>query len=626
MLTQFEIDKIRKAEGLPSLNQNGGVTVSLADRLGVNTPAPTPVAPEAPKDLIGRLGQDYANAIPNFMAEAGRKDSSTSNNPVIKTIENAGSATVSGLSTVFAPIGELIKSIHDTFNNNPNSVGNFTKDQIDSLPVVQDLKSLAQQHPEATRNLSTVTNLLLAVLGEKTGATDTALPKVGEIKTGTKEAVSAIKDATATQSSSDLAGTIAQGKTADIPAVQRTLSSLDTTGVKNTADLSKKIVEQIKPLAEQVDSALNKDTTVHKLKDLSLPETSASGATVKTNYVKEAINNLKELYTKTGDNVSAVNMRDLLKKANQKGLTYKEVNDLSRQYNSEFGSKAFSKVSGDPLTSVNAQKYENVRTGLKSTARQGMGGAEAKALDAKLSDLYDTQKLIDAQVERVNSQKQKTQPQGIIQKAVKGAVKTADLLTGSPLKAIGKEIGLGGGNSIDHLTLDKSIPKNLKLFREATAREASLAKGESAPATPAELKTSDGIFQHVKQNDGITVNSNGDMPDTGYVVSPSKATETKIPADSFSPESIIEFKKKWAKELAKPDAHFGVWKDGENYVLDVSTVVTDLNKALDIAKKGKQDAIFNLDTFKSIFTKDVLTPPKGRGNGVLNRELKNRTK
>lgn len=263
----------------------------------------------------------------------------------------------------------------------------------------------------------------------------------------------------------EIAGQIGQGKTSDIATTKRTLENLDTTGVNTYEDLQAKLQGEIKPLAQKVDAELAKDTTKKTLKELALDEKTSSGKVVKTNYVTEALDNLKELYQKTGDNVAMTEIVDLAKLAKKEGLTYKQVNDISRRYNSEFGSKAFSKVSGDPLTSVNAQKFENVRMGLKSTARQGLGGDEAKYFDSRLSDLYDTSKLIGKQVEKVNAEAQKTAKTGFIQTAIRKLIKTADTLTGSPLKAIAKEIGLKD-TTMSAMEIEKRLKKGLEVIKK----------------------------------------------------------------------------------------------------------------------------------------------------------------
>lgn len=166
------------------------------------------------------------------------------------------------------------------------------------------------------------------------------------------------------------------------------------------------------------------------------------------------------------------------------------------------------------------------------------------------------------------------------------------------------------------------------LGSEAEKSSAGAATGAAKSAADEvgnDLSSSQGIFDHIQQNDGITVNPDGSMPTKGYSVAPSKTTETKIPLDKFSPADIEAFQKKFAKQLAKPDAHLGAWNDGENIVLDVSHVVNDFKSAIDLAKKGKQDAVYDIGNGKSIYTSDVLTPATKR-KGSLTKELNKRAK
>ena len=141
-----------------------------------------------------------------------------------------------------------------------------------------------------------------------------------------------------------------------------------------------------------------------------------------------------------------------------------------------------------------------------------------------------------------------------------------------------------------------------------------------------DTKTVEGIASYIKENGGISINKKGEMPTEGYAVSPSKATETKIPVSEFTPQSIVDFQKQFAGALNKKNAYFGAWQDGDNIVLDVSQVYPDLGSALKVAQKGSQDAVFDISGGKSIFTKDVMTPAIGRKNGVLQKELKAREK
>ena len=62
---------------------------------------------------------------------------------------------------------------------------------------------------------------------------------------------------------------------------------------------------------------------------------------------------------------------------------------------------------GDALTSVNAKMFENTRSQLKQLARQGITGKAAQTADQAMSKLYNTQRLVQKNVEAVNKIQQK---------------------------------------------------------------------------------------------------------------------------------------------------------------------------------------------------------------------------
>ena len=154
--------------------------------------------------------------------------------------------------------------------------------------------------------------------------------------------------------------------------------------------------------------------------------------------------------------------------ARTNGLTRKEVNDISRVYGSEFGTKAFGKT-GEALTSTNAQAFENTRSGLKDVARQGLGGEEAKALDATLSAMYDTQLLVQKNVEAVTKLEQRIQERGLVEKAGYYVSKYADILTGGSLRGfVGGILPRGAGyKTMNALDIEQSLRKNLDIVEEA---------------------------------------------------------------------------------------------------------------------------------------------------------------
>lgn len=263
-------------------------------------------------------------------------------------------------------------------------------------------------------------------------------------------------------------GRILQGKTDDIAPAQKALSAIDTTGVKTRGELSEKLAEGIRRNSELVDQELLKDTGSYTLKDLAIKQVDNAGNEIATDYVGEALKNLDEMYGAIGDDVSKSNINLLAEKAATEGLTRKEVNDIARMYQEEFGSKAFGKT-GDALTSVNAQKYENVRSGLKETARAGLGGDEAKALDSVTSAMYNTKRLIDRGVEGVNALKQRVVDRGIMEKLGRKAVNMVNAITGGFLKsAVGAALPSNVGlKTLNWLDLEKKLGNDLKLIQKA---------------------------------------------------------------------------------------------------------------------------------------------------------------
>lgn len=263
-------------------------------------------------------------------------------------------------------------------------------------------------------------------------------------------------------------GQVLQGKTEDIEEGVKAFANLNIEGVKASTGLLKKIDDTISTLAKQVDDILAKDTTLTKLKDLVIEGKTAAGKIIKNNPVETGLKHLEELYTKTGDLVSAQNIKDILKKAKTVGLRRLEVNDASRVYGQEFGQKAFSKL-GDPLTSVNAQLFENTRKSLKEIARKGLGGSKAEALDKAMSSLYNTRTLIRKNVDAVTKLQQKIQERGLFEKIGHTVSKYGDILTGGSIRGlVGGLLPRGAGYKVmNALDLEAQLAKNLKIIQDA---------------------------------------------------------------------------------------------------------------------------------------------------------------
>lgn len=264
------------------------------------------------------------------------------------------------------------------------------------------------------------------------------------------------------------AGQILQGKADDVAEGIRSLSLIDTTGVKTFKELGGKISSKIKNLAQKVDADLALDTSKKILDDLVLTAKTNAGKVIKIRPVKNALSQLDELYTKIGDVVKQSEIRDLITKARQEGLTKLEINNLAREYGQEFGSKAFSKM-GDALTSVNAKLFENTRSQLKQLARQGITGKAAQTADQAMSKLYNTQRLVQKNVEAVNKIQQKINGRGLFEKIGNTVAKYGDLLTGGSIRGlVGGLLPRGAGYKVmNALDIEEVLGRNLKIINNA---------------------------------------------------------------------------------------------------------------------------------------------------------------
>jgi len=261
---------------------------------------------------------------------------------------------------------------------------------------------------------------------------------------------------------------VVQGETTDFKDAVKAISSIDIKNVKSSSELLGKLDENIPKLAEVVDQELMKDTGVYKLSDLATTAKTKTGIDVSINYVEEALKNLSELYETIADPVKKANIDELIVEARNNGLSRQEVNEISRIYNTEFGSKAFGK-NGDALTSINAQRYENVRKGLKTVARKGIGGEEAKLADEVISATYNTKRLVQKQVEALNKLQQKIKERKLLEKFGYIVAKTADIATGGVIRGVvGGILPRGVGYKVmNALDIEKALEENLKVINRA---------------------------------------------------------------------------------------------------------------------------------------------------------------
>lgn len=317
-------------------------------------------------------------------------------------------------------------------------------------PTVQPLSALEQQLKDLKAGAAKV-----STEAEKAAYSS----KIGEVQ----KAIETHPERTA-------AGKVVQGEVSDAALAARTLPKIDTAGVKTYSDLSGRLQSRITEDLAKVDkeyAASKTRTKLAKLKTTVESDVGGVKASAQINYVEEALKGLQELYFKTKDPASLARIKAVAEQARRQGLTADQINRIAREYGTEFGKKAFSARTGDPLTSTNAQAFENVRTGVKETARGFLKTDAAKALDKGVADMIKVKKLVDDMAEKVNKLEQRVTKRNVIEKVGRALGTAVDMATFGGLKAFvarifPSNVGLKVQNSID---LQNQLSSNLELLK-----------------------------------------------------------------------------------------------------------------------------------------------------------------
>ncbi len=286
--------------------------------------------------------------------------------------------------------------------------------------------------------------------------------KAGELAKGLGEKVSPSVTAP------ELVGKITQAAPNEIPKLQSGLSAIDTKGVKTFSDLSSKAQEAIDTNQAKVDEALNKNTTPLKVQSLATP-VKVGDTVLHHNYVLDAIDQLKNYYSKTNDIPNLQRMENLSTKLNPTkgvGLTLKEVNDLAREHGTALNAY---NANGELASGLTKQAAENTRAGLKETVRQAMPDDVTRGLDKQTSQMIKVKDAANEMATKVQQLQNKFQKAGVLQKFAGYAGKAGNVVSGGVLKGLFKGItGLGSveGQSLNAIDLEASLGKNLTKLNE----------------------------------------------------------------------------------------------------------------------------------------------------------------
>lgn len=258
-------------------------------------------------------------------------------------------------------------------------------------------------------------------------------------------------------------GEVVQGKIKDQPAAVSALGELDTSKVKTYKHLEETIDKRVSKHSTELDKLLDTKPFPRALDSLVVTE-KVGDTKVSQNFVKRALTQLEEVYTKGQDAGNVARIINIKKKAIKDGLTLKEINNIAKEYGSEFKNKAFSKVSKEPLTSVSADAFENTRQGLKKTFRDLLDDPRAIELDLKQSNLLHTKDLVSKMSENVNKLEQKLRKIGVVEKISAMTGKAINTLSFNTLKGLASSLLSKklADTTLDALQLEKLLKKNLK--------------------------------------------------------------------------------------------------------------------------------------------------------------------
>lgn len=427
----------------------------------------------------------YLNSFGNTINQ-GAQNITNDYNSLKSTPENSNERTLGAISLVGHTVGNIASTAGGLLGDAVSPIiPQVVKDKIGDVSqyINQKVDSIPGMTPEIHKSLGDVFNTLTLGLGaEGEGAVKSAASSVtknaieglpGAIDKGidaTRNTIESGKNLIKPSLTAEEAtGKIIQGTPEDIAPSTRAIKSLDDTSkIKTYKDLNDATNAKIKQLSSLQDTTLSKDTNSYKIQQLA---TKVGDTEAAHNYVNDAVQQLKEYYTKTNDIKNLQKIKSIETKIDPvkgKGLSLKEVNDLAKMHGSDLNGY---NANGELASGLTKQAAENTRQGLKNTIRNLMPDETSKNIDSKISDLYRLRDSSKDMMDKVNSITQKTTKQGVIPKivgkTVSKTIKGIDAITGNPLRAVGREMGnIGSSNTMSPLEIESNLRKYLSAINK----------------------------------------------------------------------------------------------------------------------------------------------------------------
>ncbi len=570
-------------------------SAGIAEKFGRPTIEKKPNIVERVKNNIQEKGNQVQEQI-SGTGEYANKNS-------VERGVGAVATVASGLSsTLYETLPENIRGTLDKVSGGIGKGFNYLTDKISNSKFLQE--AVASGDTKQLESALQIVSDLGLISGEILGADQTSKAVTKVAKT-TKEVAPIIKEKITTTLETNkanrlkgnvekldkLVGQVVQGKPEDINVAKRAFKEIDIADVKSYDDLKSVFSEKIDNTATALDSKLETNKTVTKLKDLGV---TIEGGRKKFNYVKESLNQLSDYYEKTNNFTAKLEIDELAKKANKTGLTVKEINDLARKHGMDLNAY---NANGELASGLNKQAAENTRKGLKKTARTIFGDKAYEVADSQLSDLINTKGLIDDMSTKVNTLQQKITERGFGEKIGRLVFQVADKFTGGGLKGFVQSFipRSGGLKTMNALDLEKALRTNLKqidnIIKSGTELEAEKALTKLLKPKTVNVVEVPNSIEDTLVNVGLNI---GDT------------------VDALSQEQVInELAKRGIKVIESTIKK----SDTENTLIAKLSKPLTKDELFDLSVDLQQDAIPQLSKGKGI-----LTGPKAESWGDFNPE------
>jgi hypothetical protein len=419
-----------------------------------NNPSGLPATGVVP-DIVKGIGQDYANAIPNFLKAAG---SGQSSNPVAAVGEGALAATASGISTIFSPITQTISKLSDALSNNPTiqkmvSGNNGFDKLLDAVGTAHNaINDWSTKNPELSSNLNNALTVGTAALGgEAEPAVNEGLAsagtKIGEgINAGSEAIVKPVVDSI-TGGASKLSDSLQQASLKLTPTQISNLGS-KLTDVKNYLS-DNKITGNPETRLEKIDTKYNEaeDNMQNFLTN------DAKDSVIDKPTLLQNLDNIKNDYKFDRDSKAIGNQIDEAKQTIQDNFPDKipaaDLNVFKRSTYAGAYNKAGSKVLDSVEHDIGDTTYKAIQD---SVAGKTINGKSMADFNKEYGTIIQARKILKAAVGR---------PQiglvgNIVSRLVGGTIGGA-----VGLGPIGETAGLLGGKAVAEVVAGTAVKSKL---------------------------------------------------------------------------------------------------------------------------------------------------------------------